>query len=78
MHTFIINATLLTPCHSDMFQLSTGHLQGERYIATSRSTKWVTRCKIQLSEQQVNMLCLVTYYTLLSVYQFVGKQIKVW
>jgi len=30
---------LLTPWHSDMFQLSMGHLQGERHIATARSTK---------------------------------------
>jgi len=53
MHTFIINTTLLTPCHSNMFQLSVGHLQEDRDNATERTTKWVTRCKIQLSEQQV-------------------------
>ena len=28
MHKFIINTTLLTLCHSDMFQFSKGHLQG--------------------------------------------------
>jgi len=53
MHTFIINIILLTPWHSDMFQLSTGHLQGDKHIATTRSTKRVTRCKIQLNEQQI-------------------------
>jgi len=32
MHTFIINTTVLTMCHSDMFQPSKGLLQGVRQI----------------------------------------------
>ena len=32
MHTYIISTTLLTLCHSDMFQLSKDHLQGVRLI----------------------------------------------
>lgn len=54
MHTYISNITPSTLCHSDMFQPSKGHLQGaNRYISTARSTKWVTRCKIQPCKQCV-------------------------
>jgi len=32
LHTVTINATLLTLCHSDMFQPSKDHLQGAQHV----------------------------------------------
>jgi hypothetical protein len=32
MHTYIINASLLALCHSDMFRPSKAHLQGTRLM----------------------------------------------
>jgi hypothetical protein len=57
MHTFIINTTLLTLCHSDMFQLQNDHLQGDdshmTHVAAARRT---THCSLSL------ILHLVTHY----------------
>ena len=56
-HTFIINVTLLTLRHSDMFQPSKGQLQGVRQIHfDSKVNKIFTRFKIQLSEHYVVVL----------------------
>jgi len=51
MHTFTINPTLLTLCHSAMFQPSKGHLQGVRLIHFKNKVNMKSyRCKIQLSK----------------------------
>ena len=54
MHTFVINATLLTRCHAYMFQPSKGHLQGVQLIHfRSKVNKMSYQIKIQRSELQV-------------------------
>jgi hypothetical protein len=51
MHTFIINTTLPTLCHSDLFHPLKGHLQGVRQANFNSTFNKI--CQIQLSEQRV-------------------------
>jgi len=54
MHTFIINTALITLCHFRyVLALKGPSSVSTTHISTARSAKWVTRCKIQLSEQCV-------------------------
>jgi hypothetical protein len=72
MHTYIIHATLLALCYSDIFQPSKGHPQGVRRIHVhSKINKIRTRSKIQFCEQRVihyasgTYSCPVIHYKLL-------------
>jgi len=61
MHTFIINATLLTGCHADMFQPSKGHLQGVQLTHFSnKMNKMSYQIKIQRSELRVTCYAAAT------------------
>jgi hypothetical protein len=48
VHTLIINATLLTQCHSGMFHLPKGHLQGLRLLHLNSKNN---KINYQLSER---------------------------
>jgi len=70
MHIYVINTTLLALCHSGMFRLSKGHLQGVRQIHShSTVSKICTRCKfliILTSVVNMNLTfmwpCIVTNF----------------
>jgi len=56
--TLIINTTILTLCHSNMFQPSRAIFREYNiYFSQATSTKWVTRCKIQF-----RVLLVLKYY----------------
>jgi len=47
MHTYIIHATLLALCYSNLFRPPKGHLQGKRLILFhSQINTMCSRCKI--------------------------------
>jgi len=56
MYTFILNTSVLTLCHSDMFQPSMGHHQGVN--GTVRAETWQSDNKVVL----IMNVCLSRFF----------------